>query len=279
VSDTYVVTGGTDGIGRATALHLARAGGRVLFTGRSKARAAEALAELKAASPLDHRFVEADFARMADVARAAEKISAEDALRAIVHCAGIISDRPEPTADGLEANFAVNYLSRYLLTRKLLASLERHPDPRVVIVAAAGYFAGTHVDLDAICRREFKSLKPFEVSQFSNDPLGLELAARAPKVATTVIRPGMVRTNLRAKASSLPRFFRVLGPLNRFWPSAEQFARTPAALASDPATRSLGGTFVGSKPNKKVAIPAASNDPVLRRRLWEVSEALVAPLL
>lgn len=62
-------------------------------------------------------------------------------LGGLIHCAGIIHDELTVTSEGIETNFAVNYLSRYLLTRKLLPVLEKDPDPRAVIIAAAGHFS------------------------------------------------------------------------------------------------------------------------------------------
>jgi NAD(P)-dependent dehydrogenase (short-subunit alcohol dehydrogenase family) len=90
-SGTWVVTGGTDGIGHATALHLARAGFPVIFTGRSRTKAESALSELRGAGPgLPHAFVEADFSLMTQVRRAADEILAQaPRIRGLVHCAGI----------------------------------------------------------------------------------------------------------------------------------------------------------------------------------------------
>src|SRR5689334_10454032 len=112
---TMVVTGATDGIGRAAALQLARAGFPILFTARSRPKAESVLNELREAAPgLPHAFVEADFSVMAQVRRAADEIAAQaPVLRGLVHCAGIIENQVRLTPDGLELNFAVNYLSRY----------------------------------------------------------------------------------------------------------------------------------------------------------------------
>jgi NAD(P)-dependent dehydrogenase (short-subunit alcohol dehydrogenase family) len=277
---SMVVTGATDGIGRATAIHLARAGFPVIFTARSRTKAEAVLAELRSAGPgLPHAFVEADFSLMVQVRQAAEQIIAmAPKIRSLVHCAGIIENRVQLTPEGIELNFAVNYLSRYLMTRRLLPALEQSADPRVVIVAAAGFFTGAPLDLNAIERRDWTNAKKvFQAGQYANDLFGLELLSRAgPKVAVSIVRPGMVRTNLRKKSSSLPWFFHPFEVLTSlFGESAESSARTPFLLASDPSMRSLSGQYVGPSIRTRPRIPQVAKEPGLRARLWDISEKLV----
>ena len=101
-----LVTGGTDGIGRAVALELARGGDRVLFVGRSVERGARVLAALREAGPgADHAFLRADLSLMAETARVADRVAAlSPRLDAAVLCAGILSATTEGTEEGLERN-------------------------------------------------------------------------------------------------------------------------------------------------------------------------------
>ncbi len=140
-----LVTGGTDGIGRAVALGLARGGDRVLFVGRSAEKGARVLAELREAGPgPDHAFIPADLSMLPETARVAEEVARlTDRLDAAVFCAGILSTVPEWTAEGLERNFVLNYLSRYLLARRLLPALTEAPSGRLVLVANAGMYGDT----------------------------------------------------------------------------------------------------------------------------------------
>src|SRR3954452_11595377 len=121
---TVLVTGATDGLGRALAGELVQAGDTVLIHGRDPRRGEEAMATTGAA-----QLFLADFARLDDVRALTEALPPIDIL---VNNAGIgFGDAREESADGLELRFQVNYLAGYLLAREL-------QPPRVVNVASAG---------------------------------------------------------------------------------------------------------------------------------------------
>lgn len=139
VGKTAVVTGGTNGIGAATALRLRALGARVVIVGRSAAKAQELVVQSAAmAGPGSLEPVVADFSLMRNVEAAvdelAEKVGRIDYL---VHAVGIFLTRPEHTAEGLEKDFAVSYLSRFVF----LEAAARHgllgPDTRMVNLAAS----------------------------------------------------------------------------------------------------------------------------------------------
>jgi NAD(P)-dependent dehydrogenase (short-subunit alcohol dehydrogenase family) len=120
---TVLVTGATDGLGRALARELVQAGDTVLVHGRDPRRGEEALEETGASE-----LFLADFARLDDVRALAEALPSIDVL---VNNAGIGFGEREESQDGLELRFQVNYLAGYLLAREL-------QPPRVVNVASAG---------------------------------------------------------------------------------------------------------------------------------------------
>src|SRR3954470_6054603 len=141
-----LVTGATDGLGRALARALSQAGETVLVHGRSEERIAATLAELDG----EARGYRADLASLAEVDRLADEVlAAEPPLTALVNNAGIGSDVPggggrQESADGIELRFAVNYLAGYRLTHRLLAAAA--PE-RVVNVSSAGQMA---IDFDDV---------------------------------------------------------------------------------------------------------------------------------
>ncbi len=135
-----LITGATDGLGRALARAADEAGATVLVHGRSEERIAETLGELSDRA----RAYRADLASLAEVKRLADEVlAAEDRLDVLVNNAGIGNSVPgggvrQESADGFELRFAVNYLAGYALTRRLLDLLQRSAPSRIVNVSSAG---------------------------------------------------------------------------------------------------------------------------------------------
>jgi len=135
-----LITGATDGLGRALARAADDAGATVLVHGRSEERIAATLEELSDRA----RAYQADLASLAEVKRLADEVlAAEDRLDVLVNNAGIGTNVPgggsrQESADGVELRFAVNYLAGYALTRRLLDLLKRSAPSRIVNVSSAG---------------------------------------------------------------------------------------------------------------------------------------------
>jgi NAD(P)-dependent dehydrogenase (short-subunit alcohol dehydrogenase family) len=279
------VTGATGGIGRAVALQLARGGDRVIIIGRDVARGAATLAGLRAAAPgLEHAFVPADLTLLADTARLADRVSQlTPQLDAAVFCAGILSTIPEWTAETLERNFVLNYLSRYLLARRLLPQLRAAASGRLTIVSNAGVYADT-LDFDDLQYRRGKpGLQVAGRSQFANDLLATELAAQVSgsSVEVTCIAPGaFIDTDVFRNALGLPRVLRfVLLAVQRLLRrSPEWAARTPVYLAQDARAVGTNGRFYGPS-CKELQVPERALRPDRRTRLWSESEKLVQAYL
>jgi NAD(P)-dependent dehydrogenase (short-subunit alcohol dehydrogenase family) len=279
-----LVTGGTDGIGRAVALGLARGGDRVLFVGRNTERGARVLAELREARPgPGHTFLPADLSLLSETARVADEVARlTDRLDAAVFCAGILSTVPEWTEEGLERNFVLNYLSRYLLARRLLPALTRAPSGRLVLVSNAGMY-GDSMDLDDLQHRRGRpGIRVAGRTQFANDLLAVELAERLrdTRVEATCVFPGVTDTAVFRNARGLPRVARLLAPVVQrlIALSPEEAARTPVFLAQDARAVGVGGRFYGPK-LKQRRIPARAQRPERRGGLWAASEELVRPYL
>lgn len=279
-----LVTGGTDGIGQAVALQLARGGDRVLLVGRSVVRGTQMLAALRVARPgVAHGFIRADLSLLSDAAQVAEQVAQQtDRLDAVVCCAGILSTVPEWTAEGLERNFVLNYLSRYLLARRLLPALRRAPSGRLVLVANAGRY-GDSLDFDDLQYRRGKpGLRVSGRTQFANDLLAVELAKRlrGTRVEVTCVFPGLVDTGIFRNARGLPPIVQTLAPtVQRLLArSPEVAAQTPVFLAQDDRAIGTGGRFFGPR-LKQRRVPARTQRPERRGRLWAASEELVRAYL
>jgi len=279
-----LVTGGTDGIGRAVALRLAAGGDRVIFVGRDDERGAQVLTELRAARPgAQHVYLQADLSLLADTARLADAIGAHTTrLDAVVFCAGVLALRPEWTTEGLERTLVLNYLSRYLLAMRLLPSLMLAPSGRLVLVANAVRYPDTLDFNDLQLRRGNPGLYVSGRTQFANDVLATELAERVrdTRVQVTCVHPGLVRTRVFCNARGFPRYARMLAgmvlPLVGVAP--DHAAESPAYLAQHPEATGINGAFFGPL-RRQLPIP----ERVLRRdrrgALWDLSAAIVRDYL
>lgn len=275
-----IVTGGTDGIGKEVARGLARSGRRVWIVGRNQAKGAAAEAELRADG--DVRFVATDLSVLAQVRALSETILADtDEIDILVHSAGILEISHGLNDDGIEKNFAINYLARFLLTERLLAALIKGR-ARIVNIAGAGM---NKLDFDFESLPGIPKLSPFKTfgqSQAANDVWTQDLASRfgGSGVVVTAVMPGMVETNLRQNEANgfLMKLVdsRWLKPVLRkfIMLSPAAAAITPVWLATDPATATVNGGFFGPK-KKAITVKPGANDPALQQYLRETSIRLV----
>jgi NAD(P)-dependent dehydrogenase (short-subunit alcohol dehydrogenase family) len=261
---TFLVTGATDGIGRQTALNLARHGVRVLVHGRSRSRAETAVAELKTASgKADLDAVSGDFSSLTQVRSLAEQIlSLADPLDGIVHNAGVYTKSRHLTEDGLETTFQVNHLAAFLLSHLLLDRLVAAPAARIIVVSSVAHQGG-YVDWHNLQgEKVFDGYSAYALSKLANLLFAFELAARLQGTRITVngLHPGVVSTKL------LKAGFHMEGA------DVERGARTSTYLATSPEVAGVSGRyFVDCKPT---VCSRFAEDPALRARFWEVSEAL-----
>ncbi|HEU4999650.1 MAG TPA: SDR family NAD(P)-dependent oxidoreductase [Lapillicoccus sp.] len=279
-----VVTGATAGIGRAVAVRLAAQGFRVIGVGRDERRGAELVDALDAVTPggyaAAHRFLRADLASMADTASLAIEVGRlTDRVEALVCCAGVLALRPEWTEEGLERTFALNYLSRFLLVRRLEPLLRRARSGRVVLVANAGRYGDT-LDLDdPDGGHGARGLRVSARTQVANDLLAVELAERyrGTPVTATCVFPGFVRTDVFRHGVGVPRplaglLSAVVGLVGL---TPDQAADTPSWLAGDADPNQLAASFFG--PHRTLRrIPDDTRRPERREALWALSERLTA---
>ncbi|WP_433060738.1 SDR family NAD(P)-dependent oxidoreductase [Dactylosporangium sp. CS-033363] len=261
---TVVVTGGTDGIGRAVALKLGAQGDRVLFTGRDPGRAAGTLAGLPPGR--GSMFLPADLSLMADTGRLADEIQARTGkIDALVCCAGCLANEPAWTAEGNEYTLALNVLSRLLLVERLQQRLAN-----VVLVAAAGRYPDTLNFDDLQARKGGRGRWVSGRTQFANDLLAVELAERRPELGVFCVYPGLTRTAVFRNATGFPAPVRAVAMLVQRLVGRDpgRAAETPARLAGPERYRS-GFYGPGLRPR---AIPARARDPRRREQLWAAGQ-------
>ncbi len=274
---TVLITGGTGGIGKAAAIRLASMGARVGVTGRDRARAEAAAAEIRDAS--GHAAVDvfvADMSSQAEVRRlAAEVLAAYPRIDVLLNNVGGFWSHRHVTADGLERTFALNHLAPFLLTSLLSDRLIASAPARVVTVSSGAQGMGK-IDFDDLMgERKYSGQRAYNQSKLANVMFTYELARRfeGTGVTATVLHPGMTNTAFSAEDPS-----RVFAPLvvvlRPFMKSPERGADTPVYLASSPDVEGVNGRYFANQTAKKSS--AASYDTATTARLWQVSDDLVA---
>jgi NAD(P)-dependent dehydrogenase (short-subunit alcohol dehydrogenase family) len=250
---TILVTGSTDGLGRAVAAELAARGADVIVHGRDPERtraAAEAVGAV--------RSIVADLSSLAEVRRLAEEAGELDTL---VNNAGVIVPERRESADGHELTLAVNYLSHFLLTELLLDRL-REPG-RIVNVASIGQ-APLDFD-DPMFERGYDAYTAYAKSKLAQITHTVELAARLDGRELTVnaLHPAtLMDTKMVRESSGLVRS------------TVEQGVEATVRLVADPDLDGVSGAFFDGL--REAAAQDQAYDPAARRRLWELSERLTA---
>jgi len=271
-----LITGGTGGIGKATAIGLATFGARVAITGRDLGRAELAAADIRTASgnsAIDA--FAADLSSQSEVRRlASEVLDAYPRLDVLVNNVGGFWAHRHATADGLERTFALNHLAAFLLTNLLLDRLKSSAPSRVVTVSSGAHARG-RIDFDDLQgARNYSGQRAYSQSKLANIMFTNELARRVAGsgVTANAVHPGVVRTSFGAEDQAW--FFTLMsGVIRPFLKTPAQGAETPIYLASSPAVGGANGQFfINRKP--KTASKTAY-DTEVSARLWKISADLV----
>jgi NAD(P)-dependent dehydrogenase (short-subunit alcohol dehydrogenase family) len=269
-----MVTGATSGIGKVTALELARRGAIVVVAARDPEKAAATVAEIKGitGNPAVESML-ADLEDLSQVRNLAETFKARhDHLDVLVNNAGAIFLRRQLSADGYEKTFAVNHLAPFLLTNLLLDALKASPSARVINVSSDSHESAA-LDFDDLgSKKRYGPMKVYGKSKLANVYFTKELARLLAGTSVTVnaLHPGFVGTNISTNNGWFARLtMRVIAP---FALTPEQGAETSIYLATSPDVQGITGEyFVKSSVAPSSAV---SQDPDIARRLWQVSEEM-----
>jgi retinol dehydrogenase-14 len=272
---SVLVTGGTGGIGRATAIGLAALGARVGITGRDQARTEAAAADIRAGvgRPAVDVFA-ADMSAQAGVRRlAARVLDTYSRLDVLVNNVGGFWAHRHVTADGLERTFAVNHLAPFLLTSLLLDRLTASAPARIVTVSSGAHARGRIDFGDLQGERNYSGQRAYSQSKLANVMFTYELARRlqGTGVTATVLHPGVVRTSFGAEDQAA-YFAAVIGVARLFMKTPAQGAATSIYLASSPEVGGITGQYYANR--KPRTSSKASCDTTAAAQLWQASASL-----
>lgn len=266
---TILVTGATDGLGRAVAGELAAAGATVLIHGRDDARGRETLAEIGERVPGARlHWLRADLASLDQVRGLADAIARDHhRLDGLLSNAGVGTTVPGDgarvtSADGYELRFAVNYLAGYLLIHRLLPLLKNSAPARIVQVASAGQ---APIDFsDVMLERHYSGVQAYCQSKLAQVMFTLDLAEEleGTGVTATCLHPGTFLPTKMVRGSGIEP----ATPL-------EDGVRATFRLLADPELEGVSGRYFDGE---RIASPhAQAHDAGARRRLRELSDDVI----
>ena len=271
-----LVTGGTGGIGKATAMGLAALGARVGIAGRDRGRLDTAAEDFSRRADNDEIDVfEADLSSQAQVRRLAAEVQERyPRLDVLVNNVGGFWAHRHVTEDGLELTFALNHLAPFLLTNLLIEGLVAQGDARIVTVTSSAEALG-RIDFDEHQgSKRYSGHRAYNQSKLANVLFTYELARRlrGTSVTANVVHPGVTRTAFGAEDQM--RLFAATGGVARpFMRSPERGADTVVWAASSSELDGVtGGYFHDRRPKRS---SPRSHDDATAKRLWQVSEELV----
>ncbi|HKP53892.1 MAG TPA: SDR family oxidoreductase [Chloroflexia bacterium] len=264
-----LITGASGGLGKATALGLARLGATVVMACRDKARGEADRAEIEAASGNSSvKLIALDLASQQSVREMAANFKAEyGQLDVLINNASVFKGKRTTTPDGLETMFATNHLGHFLLTNLLLDDLKASPQARVINISAP---TTTKLDFDDLQgEKKFSALSAFGASKMCNLLFTYELARRLDGTSVTVnaLHPGLMKSNLMSEAPTPLRWL-----LRLISTTPERASVSLVDLASSPKVASITGEFF--KGSKTARSSAYSHDEDVQGRLWDVSMKL-----
>ena len=241
-----LITGATSGIGKATALALAKMGATLVINGKDRDRGENTIQEIERISGNEKlELMIANLSSFEQVRKLASDIQKKyDKLDVLINNAGVFYSYREYSADGIEMQFAVNHLGHFLLTNLLLENLKKSKAARVINVSSNAHYQGTINFDDINFEKRYFGWTVYCQSKLANVLFTHELVNRVDKNLVTVnaMHPGVVRTKFADKHVSL--IYRIGWNLQKpFMISAEEGAETIIYLATSKEVTNITGKY------------------------------------
>jgi NAD(P)-dependent dehydrogenase (short-subunit alcohol dehydrogenase family) len=269
-----LITGGNSGIGKATAMGLAKLNASVVIVSRDKDKGEAALIEIRAKSGnrnLDA--MTADLSSQDSVRELAHDFTGRyKKLNVLINNAGIFLPKRVQTVDGLEATFATNHLGHFLLTNLLLDLLKASAPSRIINLTSSAHY-GTEMDFEDLQgEKKYSGYHAYSQSKLANVLFTRQLVKQLEGTGITAnsIHPGVVRTGFGKDQGGLMSILVTMG--RPFMISPEHAAKAVIYLATSPEMEGVTGMFFSR--GKEGKSSTQSYDSEAAERLWKVSAEL-----
>src|SRR2546426_10883237 len=272
-----LITGANSGIGKATALGLARLDATVVIVSRDKDKGEAALLEIRTRS--GNKSVDAmvaDLSSQDSVRELAHDFKARyKKLHVLINNAGVFLPKRVPTVDGLEATFATNHLGHFLLTNLLLDVLKASAPSRIINITSSAH-RGTEMEFEDLQgEKKYSGFHAYSQSKLANVLFTYQLAKLLEGTGVTVncLHPGVVRTGFGKDMGGLFSIgVKLAGP---FMMRPAKSAQALVYMASAPELEKVSGKHFAK--GKEKGSSRESHDTHAAERLWQVSEELTRP--
>ncbi len=266
---TILITGATDGIGKQTAIELAKLGGKIIIHSRNEKKCKKTVAEITnktGNSDIDH--LSADLASLAQVKEMANAvISKYERLDVLINNAGVFENEKIFTFDGYEMTFGVNHLAHFLLTILLLDLIKSSAPSRIINVSSMAH-SSNEFDLKNLnSEKSFSSYNAYSISKAANILFTYKLAEdlKGTGVTVNVLHPGVISTKLLHKGWAIGG------------DSLESGAATSVYLASSNEVEGITGKYFVNKHESSSS--SLTYDKELQEKLWDVCYKMVEKFL
>ena len=264
-----IVTGANSGIGKITALELAKLGVTVVMLCRDKSRGEEAQSEIKTESENESiDLMLADLSSQQSIRQfASDYQNKYDKLHVLINNAGVNLSKRYETVDGIERVFAINTLAPFLLSNLLLKTLKNSISARIINVASGVQSRSINFD-NLQSKKYFRSWKAYSRSKTALILITYEFARRLSGSGITVncLHPGFTKTNITRTYKGIIKFFTKI--IFSFAKSPEEGAKTSIYLASSPEVEGVSGKYFINK--KEAKSKDITYDTSVAKKLWDV---------
>ena len=277
---TCLITGATDGIGKETAIGMAKNGYNLILIGRNKEKGKKVSDEIrKIADNIDIDFFTADLILMKEVSRVADEVCQKyDRIDVLINNVGAYFAFRDVTEEGFERTFALNHLGYFLMTKKLLNLVEESDYARIVSVSSSAHY-GIDFEFDNLNgEKKYKGFDVYKKSKLANVMFTYELAKRVKDrgITANCLHPGFVATKFGNNNNILWRLFISFAKLLMAI-SVEDGAKTSIHLACSDDVKDITGKFFANSQVKKGSSKAKNEEQ--NQKLWDLSEDFLKPFL
>ena len=276
IGKNVLITGANSGIGKETAIALARKGAQIIMLCRNEEKAKNAMDEIKERANSEQvDLIITDLSNQDSIYSAVAKFKEKyDHLDVLINNAGSILRNRLETSEGYEMTFAVNHLGHFILTLLLLDTLIKSSPSRIINVSSAAHRFGRLNFENINLEGSYSSFRAYSNSKLANVLFTYQLASRLEGTGVTVntLHPGTVNSNFgRGQFSKILTPFLAFSTL--FMINAEKGAKTSVYLASSDEVKDISGKYF--KKCKAIKSSKESYNKETQIKLWKLSLAMV----